>query len=120
MLIMEKEGVLPQNSTYAVHLSSVAPSPAMWLLWFTLFVVACSFSSRFLIRVWIQNDNTLKVWSFEGLVNDSKKAINSVAVSPDDNFVCSGSQVWALAIGRKTEMLATGGSDAVINIWNEV
>lgn len=26
-------------------------------------------------------------------------------------------QVWALAIGRKTEMLATGGSDAVVNLW---
>ena len=26
-------------------------------------------------------------------------------------------QVWALAVGKKTEMLATGGSDAVINLW---
>lgn len=28
-----------------------------------------------------------------------------------------GLQVWALAVGRKTEMLATGGSDAVVNLW---
>ncbi|KAH8480719.1 hypothetical protein H0E87_030823 [Populus deltoides] len=25
--------------------------------------------------------------------------------------------VWALAIGRKTEMFATGGGDAVVNLW---
>jgi len=28
-----------------------------------------------------------------------------------------GLQVWALAVGRKTETLATGGSDAVVNLW---
>ncbi|KAM7463555.1 hypothetical protein LguiA_031676 [Lonicera macranthoides] len=27
--------------------------------------------------------------------------------------------VWALAVGKKTEMLATGGSDAVINLWHD-
>lgn len=26
-------------------------------------------------------------------------------------------QVWALAVGKKSEMLATGGGDAVINLW---
>jgi len=26
-------------------------------------------------------------------------------------------QVWALAVGKKTEMLATGGGDAVVNLW---
>lgn len=25
--------------------------------------------------------------------------------------------MWALAVGKKTEMLATGGSDAVVNLW---
>lgn len=30
-----------------------------------------------------------------------------------------GLQVWALAVGRKTEMLATGGSDAVVNLWQD-
>ncbi|KAG4166824.1 hypothetical protein ERO13_A13G156800v2 [Gossypium hirsutum] len=28
-------------------------------------------------------------------------------------------KVWALAVGKKTEMLATGGSDAVINLWHD-
>ena len=28
-------------------------------------------------------------------------------------------QVWALAVGKKTEMVATGGGDAVINIWHD-
>lgn len=26
-------------------------------------------------------------------------------------------QIWALAIGKKSEMFATGGEDAVINLW---
>ena len=30
-----------------------------------------------------------------------------------------GLQVWALAVGKKTEMLATGGSDAVVNLWHD-
>lgn len=28
-------------------------------------------------------------------------------------------QVWALAVGKKTEMLATGGGDAVVNLWHD-
>ncbi|KAK2999957.1 hypothetical protein RJ639_024082 [Escallonia herrerae] len=28
-------------------------------------------------------------------------------------------KVWALTVGRRTEMLATGGSDAVINLWHD-
>uniref|UniRef100_A0A251T0L9 Putative small-subunit processome, Utp13, WD40/YVTN repeat-like-containing domain protein n=1 Tax=Helianthus annuus TaxID=4232 RepID=A0A251T0L9_HELAN len=28
-------------------------------------------------------------------------------------------KVWALTVGKKTEMLATGGSDAVINLWHD-
>lgn len=28
-------------------------------------------------------------------------------------------QVWALAVGRKTEMLATGGTDAILNLWHD-
>lgn len=26
-------------------------------------------------------------------------------------------QIWALAIGKKSEKFATGGEDAVINLW---
>ncbi|CAA6673787.1 unnamed protein product [Spirodela intermedia] len=29
------------------------------------------------------------------------------------------SKVWALAVGKKTERLATGGGDAVINLWED-
>lgn len=28
-------------------------------------------------------------------------------------------QVWALAVGKQTEMLATGGRDAVVNLWHD-
>ncbi|KAK4362783.1 hypothetical protein RND71_018024 [Anisodus tanguticus] len=28
-------------------------------------------------------------------------------------------KIWALAVGKKTEMLATGGGDAVINLWHD-
>ena len=41
---------------------------------------------------------------------DSVQGFNSSAV-------CM--QVWALAVGKKTEMLATGGTDATINIWHD-
>lgn len=27
--------------------------------------------------------------------------------------------MWALAVGKKTEMLATGGTDAVVNLWHD-
>ena len=56
------------------------------------------------------SDRTLKVWSLDGLSDDSEeitnlrakavvaahdKDINSIAVAPNDSFVCSGSQVHA-------------------------
>lgn len=28
-------------------------------------------------------------------------------------------QIWALAVGKQTEMLATGGRDAVVNLWHD-
>jgi hypothetical protein len=28
-------------------------------------------------------------------------------------------QIWALASGRKTEMLATGGTDSVLTLWHD-
>lgn len=54
------------------------------------------------------SDHTLKVWSLDGLLNDTEevvnlkakavvaahdKDINSLAVAPNDSLVCSGSQV---------------------------
>jgi hypothetical protein len=35
-------------------------------------------------------------------------------ISPSDLVI---QQVWALAIGKKTEMLATGGTDSDLNLW---
>ncbi|CAJ1943854.1 unnamed protein product [Sphenostylis stenocarpa] len=49
------------------------------------------------------------VWSMDGLSDNM--------TPPNDSLVCSGSQVWALAVGRKREILATGGGDAVVNLW---
>lgn len=34
-------------------------------------------------------------------------------------FLYFSLQIWALAVGKKTEMLATGGGDAVINLWHD-
>lgn len=57
------------------------------------------------------SDRTIKVWSIEGLPNHvgepynlktkavvaaHVKDINSLAVAPNDSFVCSGSQVTIL------------------------
>lgn len=54
------------------------------------------------------SDRTLKVWSFDGLLDDVEqpinlkakavvaahdKDINSLAIAPNDSLVCSGSQV---------------------------
>jgi len=54
------------------------------------------------------SDHTIKVWNFDGLIGDSEepgsikakavvaahdKDINSLAVAPNDSYVCSGSQV---------------------------
>ncbi|KAI8568635.1 hypothetical protein RHMOL_Rhmol02G0215800 [Rhododendron molle] len=52
------------------------------------------------------SDRTLKVWSLDGL---------QVHIDLVIEFL----KVWALAAGKKTEMLATCGSDAVINLWHD-
>ncbi|KAL8479789.1 hypothetical protein ACS0TY_026648 [Phlomoides rotata] len=35
------------------------------------------------------------------------------------NDSATKSNIWALAIGKKTEMLATDGGDAVVNLWHD-
>ena len=44
---------------------------------------------------------------------------NLLLVVYSDNRTLHFSQVWALAVGKKTEMVATGGGDAVINLWHD-
>lgn len=63
------------------------------------------------VVVFLCSDCTIKVWSLEGLSEDCSevvslktkavvaahdKDINSLAVAPNDNYVCSGSQVCLL------------------------
>lgn len=65
-----------------------------------------------LVAVFPCSDCTIKVWSLEGLSEDCNevnglktkaivaahdKDINSLAVAPNDNYVCSGSQVGMLS-----------------------
>ncbi|KAJ4827664.1 hypothetical protein Tsubulata_017672 [Turnera subulata] len=94
-------------------------------------------------------DRTACVWRLPDLVSvvvlkGHKRGIWSVEFSPVDQCVITASgadglvklwtvktneciatydqhedKVWALAVGRKTEMLATGGGDAVINLWHD-
>ncbi|RRT75859.1 hypothetical protein B296_00018043 [Ensete ventricosum] len=65
------------------------------------------------------------------------KDINSLAVSPNDSgdgliklwtiktseciatYDQHEGKIWALAVGKKTEMLVTGGTDALINFWHD-
>ncbi|MQM07751.1 hypothetical protein Taro_040595 [Colocasia esculenta] len=94
-------------------------------------------------------DRTACVWRLPDLVSvvvlkGHKRGIWSVEFSPVDQCVITASgadglvklwtvktseciatydqhegKVWSLAVGKKTEMLATGGSDAVINLWHD-
>ncbi|KAH9609357.1 hypothetical protein KSS87_015340 [Heliosperma pusillum] len=69
------------------------------------------------------SDQTLKVWSFEGLIGNPDKPgslkvkgavgahnkdINSVAVSPDDSLVCSGSQDRTARLFKLPELVEVG------------
>ncbi|KAK6936527.1 WD40 repeat [Dillenia turbinata] len=101
-------------------------------------------------------DRTLKVWSFDGLSYDEEKPtqikakatvaahdkdINSVAISPNDGFVCSGSQdrtarvwrlpelvsvvelkghkrgVWSVEFSPVDQCVLTASGDKTIKIW---
>ncbi|XP_047980468.1 transducin beta-like protein 3 [Salvia hispanica] len=67
------------------------------------------------------SDRTLKIWSFDGVSDDAGEAsnlkakavvaahdkdINSLAVSPDDSLVCSGSQDRTAAIWRLPDLVS--------------
>lgn len=67
------------------------------------------------------SDRTLKVWSLDDLTEDGNRAINlkakavvaahdkdinSLAVSPDDNYVCSGSQDRTACVWRLPDLVS--------------
>lgn len=92
-------------------------------------------------------DKTIKMWALDGsclktFEGHTSSVLRAFFITRGTQFVSSGAdgllklwtvtsneciatydehedKVWALAIGKKTEMLATGGGDAVINIWND-
>ncbi|KAJ0846583.1 putative transcription factor WD40-like family [Helianthus annuus] len=64
----------------------------------------CTTSSRRTLIVTGSKDNTL--WTVK---------TNECVATYDQHE----DKVWALTVGKKTEMLATGGSDAVINLWHD-
>ncbi|TKY55206.1 Transducin beta protein 3 [Spatholobus suberectus] len=57
--------------------------------------------------------NLINVSGADGLVKLWTVKTNECVATYDHHE----DKVWALAVGRKTEMLATGGSDAVVNLW---
>ncbi|KAA8533459.1 hypothetical protein F0562_031107 [Nyssa sinensis] len=102
------------------------------------------------------SDRTLKVWSFDGLSDDAEQAtnlkakavvaahdkdINSLAVAPNDSFVCSGSQdrtaciwrlpdlvfvialkghkrgIWSVEFSPVDQCVITASGDKTIKIW---
>ncbi|KAF8378925.1 hypothetical protein HHK36_030274 [Tetracentron sinense] len=64
-------------------------------------------------------DKTIKIWAIsdgaDGLVKLWTVKTNECMATYDQH----DDKVWALTVGKKTEMLATGGSDAVINLWHD-
>ncbi|KAL2894329.1 Transducin beta-like protein 3 [Bienertia sinuspersici] len=92
-------------------------------------------------------DKTIKMWALDGsclktFEGHTSSVLRASFITRGTQFVSSGAdgllklwtvtsneciatydeheeKVWALAIGKKTEMLATGGGDAVINVWND-
>ncbi|KAK9095519.1 hypothetical protein Scep_026988 [Stephania cephalantha] len=71
-------------------------------------------------------DKTIKIWAisdgsclmtFEG---HNSSVLRASFLTRGTQIISSGENplsVWALAVGKKTEMLATGGGDAVVNLW---
>ncbi|KZV38388.1 transducin beta-like protein 3 [Dorcoceras hygrometricum] len=64
-------------------------------------------------------DKTIRIWAIsdgaDGLVKLWTVKTNECVATYDQHE----DKIWALAIGRKTEMIATGGGDAVINLWHD-
>ncbi|KAJ6858579.1 hypothetical protein NC652_041003 [Populus alba x Populus x berolinensis] len=91
-----------------------------WLNEDSLFMEAArSASGDKTIKMWaIANGSCLK--TFEGHTSSADGLVKQWTVKTNE-FIATYDQhedkVWALAIGRKTEMFATGGGDAVVNLW---
>ncbi|KAG1331252.1 transducin beta-like protein 3 [Cocos nucifera] len=131
---VDQEIVLKAKAVVAAHdkdINSLAVSPNDSLV--------CSGSE----------DHTACLWRLPDLVSVAvlkghRRGIWSVEFSPVDQCVMTASggdglvklwtlksneciatydqhegKVWALAVGRKTEMLATGGTDAIVNLWHD-
>ncbi|KAM7467570.1 hypothetical protein LguiB_015132 [Lonicera macranthoides] len=68
-------------------------------------------------------DRTACVWQLPGLVLVLFLKFTRGGFVNTNECIATYDQhedkVWALAVGKKTEMLATGGSDAVINLWHD-
>uniref|UniRef100_A0A2N9H388 U3 small nucleolar RNA-associated protein 13 C-terminal domain-containing protein n=1 Tax=Fagus sylvatica TaxID=28930 RepID=A0A2N9H388_FAGSY len=82
-------------------------------------VLRASFLTRGTQFVSCGADGLVKLWTVK-----TNECIATYDNHEDKIFACPSLlltgfslQVWALAVGKKTEMLATGGSDAVINLW---
>ncbi|KAJ1439067.1 WD40/YVTN repeat-like-containing domain superfamily [Sesbania bispinosa] len=71
------------------------------------------------IRIWAISDGSC-LKTFEGHTSSADGLVKLWTVKTNEcvaTYDHHEDKVWALAVGRKTEMLATGGSDAVVNLW---
>ncbi|KMT19395.1 hypothetical protein BVRB_1g012450 [Beta vulgaris subsp. vulgaris] len=92
-------------------------------------------------------DKTMKMWALDGsclktFEGHTSSVLRASFITRGTQFVSTGAdgllklwtvtsneciatydehedKVWALAIGKKTEVLATGGGDAVVNLWSD-
>ncbi|KAL3653806.1 hypothetical protein CASFOL_003487 [Castilleja foliolosa] len=80
----------------------------------TASVVRASFITRGTQFVSCGGDGLVKLWTVK--TNECVATYDQHEEKAWDYYIPS---IWALAIGKKTEMLATGGGDAVINLWHD-
>ncbi|RWW32157.1 hypothetical protein GW17_00003187 [Ensete ventricosum] len=62
-------------------------------------------------------DGLIKLWTIKTKLISFKRVKSSLAFTYF--CFCFILQIWALAVGKKTEMLVTGGTDALINFWHD-
>ncbi|KAG8082923.1 hypothetical protein GUJ93_ZPchr0014g47417 [Zizania palustris] len=64
----------------------------------------------------------VRIWCLESALCIFEQQSSDVTIKTNEcisTYDKHDGKVWALAVGRKTEMLVTGGTDAILNLWHD-